>query len=288
VVLILGLGFEIVKGESLFNSFLRKFILTALKIVTWNVNSINARLEIALNWLNFFQPDIVLLQETKGITESFPGVAFEDLGYNVAVVGQKSYNGVAILAKRPIEDVITSLPGDEQDYEARYIEAVVGDLRVASIYVPNGQEIGSEKFEYKLRFLDRLYEHTKTLLNYGEALILGGDYNIAPADEDVYDPKAWEGRLHCSLPERAQLRKLMNLGLTDALRVFYPVETLEGQDLYSWWDYRSGGWQRNQGLRIDLLLLSPQAADRLQKAGIDTSVRGLPRPSDHAPVWCEL
>jgi exodeoxyribonuclease-3 len=262
--------------------------VTTLKIASWNVNSINVRLEMALTWLKSFQPDIVLLQETKGVTESFPSMAFEDLGYNVVVFGQKSYNGVAILAKSPIEDIVTSLPGDDQDQEARYIEAVVGGLRVASVYVPNGQEIGSEKFEYKLRFLDRLYEHTKVLLNYGESLILGGDYNIAPADEDVHDPKALEGCLHCSLPERAHLRKLMNLGLTDALRALYPAETPEGQDLYSWWDYRSGGWHRNQGLRIDLLLLSPQAADRLQKAGIDKSVRGLPKPSDHAPVWCEL
>lgn len=258
------------------------------KIAAWNVNSINARLDITVGWLKAFQPDIVLLQETKVVAEGFPAVPFEDLGYNVAVSGQKSYNGVAILAKKPIEDIITSLPGDDEDLQARYIEAVVGDVRVASIYVPNGQEIGSGKFAYKLSFLERLYAHTQTLLTYEEAFVLGGDFNIAPADEDIYDPKLWEGRLHCSLPERAHLRKIMYLGLTDALRALHPADTREGQELYSWWDYRSGGWQRNQGLRIDLLLLSPQAADRLQKAGIDSSVRALDKPSDHAPVWCEV
>ncbi|MGB0934574.1 MAG: exodeoxyribonuclease III [Alphaproteobacteria bacterium] len=255
-----------------------------MKIVTWNVNSIKARLPIVTDWLTSVQPDVVLLQETKCQAEAFPREEIEDLGYNIEVVGQKSYNGVAILSKRPIEDAIYALPGDDSDEQARYIEAVIGDVRVASIYVPNGSELGSEKFAYKMDFLDRLNTHTQELLTYDEAFILGGDYNIAPADADVYDPQKWQGRLHCSLPERQKLRALMNLGLTDVTRAINPNTS----ELYSWWDYRSGSWQNNNGLRIDLLLASPQAADRTQASAVDNTVRGLPKASDHAPVWCTL
>ncbi len=256
-----------------------------IKVVTWNVNSIKARLPIVIDWVKENNPDVLLLQETKTEDKNFPAMEFEDLGYNVAVVGQKSYNGVAIFAKRPIEDVLTKLPGDPSDSEARYIEAVVGNIRVASIYVPNGREVGSERFIYKLEFLNRLYARANELLTYEEAFVLGGDYNIAPADDDVYDPKAKEGALHCSQLERIHLRKIMHLGLTDAIRVSFPPATPAGRELFSWWDYRAGSWQNNEGMRIDLLVLSPQATDRLKASGIDTNPRSLPKASDHTPVW---
>jgi len=257
-------------------------------IATWNVNSIRARLPVVVDWLKAATPDIVLLQEIKTVRETFPFEEIEDLGYNIALVGQKAYNGVAILAKRPIEDVLDHLPGNEDDPSARYIEAVVGDVRVASIYVPNGQEVGADQYYYKLRFLEHLRNHAKQLLNYGEAFVLGGDYNIAPKDEDVYDPKLWKDRIHCSLPERDHLRQIENLGLTDLTRALHPASSKSGQDLYSWWNYRTRAWDTNSGLRIDLLLASPQAVDRLEASGIDTNPRDVPKTSDHAPVWCKL
>ncbi len=257
-------------------------------IATWNVNSIRARLPVVVDWLKAVNPDIVLLQEIKTVKETFPFEEIEDLGYNIALVGQKAYNGVAILAKRPIEDVLDHLPGNEGDPSARYIEAVVGDVRVASIYVPNGQEVGADQYYYKLRFLEHLRNHAKQLLNYGEAFVLGGDYNIAPKDEDVYDPKLWKDRIHCSLPERDHIRQIENLGLTDLTRALHPASSKSGQDLYSWWNYRTRAWDTNSGLRIDLLLASPQAVDRLEASGIDTNPRDVPKTSDHAPVWCKL
>ena len=255
------------------------------KIATWNVNSVRARLPIVLDWIRNNKPDVLLLQELKTEDKNFPKEEFEDLGYNIAIVGQKSYNGVGIISKSPIEDVITQLPGDSDDQEARYIEAVTANIRVASIYVPNGHEIGSEKFTYKLQFLERLYKHVNELLSYEEIFVLGGDYNIAPENDDVYDPKAKEGSLHCSQPERDSLRKIINLGLTDSIRALYPSQGSSGKDMYSWWDYRAGSWQNNEGMRIDLLLLSPQGADKLEASGIDTQPRGLPKASDHTPVW---
>jgi len=254
-----------------------------ITIASWNVNSIRARLPLLLEWLKEKSPDIVLLQETKIPDDQFPREEIEDLHYNIAFSGQKSYNGVAILSKSPIEDITRGIPefGDEQ---ARYLEGVTRGLRVASIYVPNGMEVGSEKYAYKLTFLQHLYEHTRRLLTYDEALVLGGDFNIAPTDEDVHNPQEWHERLLCSTPERAAFRALTGLGLTDALRALYPKET----DLYTWWDYRARGWSANQGLRIDHFLLSPQAADRLQKGEVDKAMRGLPKASDHAPVLCSL
>lgn len=257
-------------------------------IASWNVNSIRARLPSVLKWLQDVHPDIVLLQETKVVDQDFPRQEIEDLGYNIAVHGQKSYNGVAILSKRPIEDVVKGLPGNHDDETARYIEAVIGDVRVASIYVPNGQEVGAQAYAYKLKFLDHLYAHAKTLLAYEEAFVLGGDYNVAPEDVDVYDPKAWKGKIHCSEPERAHIRQLEYLGLTDITRALNPADQPEGRDMYSWWNYRTRAWDRNAGLRIDLLLCSPQAADRIKASGIDTNPRNDPKASDHAPVWCRM
>lgn len=259
-----------------------------MKIATWNVNSIKARLPAVTAWLQKANPDVVLLQEIKSTAQTFPYGALSHLGYNIEVVGQKTYNGVAILSKRPIEDVVCQLPGDEHDAQARYIEAVIGDVRVASVYVPNGQEVGSEKFTYKLAFLQRLHTHLQHLLTYEEAFVIGGDYNVALNDADVYDPQARRGKLLFSLPERAGLRQILNLGLTDATRALHPADQPSGQELYSWWDYRAGSWQNNTGMRIDYLLLSPQAADRLEASDVDKAVRGRPKASDHAPVWCQI
>lgn len=252
-------------------------------IATWNVNSIRMRIPLLLSWLREANPDIVLLQETKTTDDKFPREEIETLHYNIASFGQKSYNGVAILSKFPLEDVMYGLPDGDSE-QARYIEAVTGGVRVASIYVPNGTEMGSDKYLYKLKFLKDLYSHTQTLLTYDEAFVLGGDFNVAPTDQDVYDPQEWHERLLCSTPEREGLRALMYLGLTDALRECH----LEEKDLYTWWDYRAAMWPKNFGLRIDHLLLSPQAADLLASASVEKKIRGLEKTSDHAPVLCTL
>ena len=254
-----------------------------MKIATWNVNSIKARLEGVLDWLADARPDVALLQEIKTVAEGFPELEIGDLGYNVAVRGQKTYNGVAILAKRPIEDVVERLPGGDDDSEARYIEAVVDGVRVASIYVPQGTELGSRRFAYKLAFFERLHDHARALLAHEEAFVLGGDYNVAPAPEDVYDADALDGTLCYHPDERAGWRKIVYLGLTDAFRALN-----DEPGSYSWWDYRGRGWERDHGMRLDHLLLSPQAADRLAASGIDRTPRGRPKASDHTPVWCEL
>ena len=254
-----------------------------ITIATWNVNSIKARLEHAVKWLSAAKPDVVLLQELKCQTEAFPYMEIEDLGYNIALKGQKTYNGVAILSKSPIEDVIDVLPGDEADEQARYVEAVTFGVRVASIYVPNGQEVGSEKFAYKMKFYERLYNHIQTLLSYEEAFVLGGDYNVAPHPIDCYKKTA-DDKILCSPQERACFYKLQNLGLTNALRDLNPST----EHLYSWWDYRKGSWAQNHGYLIDHLLLSPQGADILEDAGVDIDPRGWERASDHTPVWCTL
>jgi len=254
-----------------------------MKIATFNVNSIKARLGNVLDWLRVANPDIALLQEIKCSELEFPALELSGLGYKVAMVGQKTYNGVAILAKQPVEVEHSALPGDSSDEHARYIEGRVGDLRVASIYVPNGQNVGSEKFAYKLGFLGRLETRIKELLSAEEPFVLGGDYNIAPFDIDVHDPKAWRGQIMVSPEERSWFRRYLNLGLSDAYRVYHP--DMLG---FSWWDYRAGAWQRDMGLRIDHLLLSPQAADRLEGADTDRDPRGKDKASDHTPVWCLL
>ncbi len=254
-----------------------------MKIATWNVNSIKARLAGVLDWLADAAPDVVLLQEIKCVDENFPELEIGDLGYNIAVCGQKTYNGVAILAKRPIEDVVRRLPGDDADTQARYIEAVVDGVRVASIYVPQGTEVDSPRFAYKLAFFERLHDHVKRLLAHEEAFVLGGDYNVAPAPGAVYDPEALDGTLCYHAKERAGWRKIVCLGVTDAYRALH-----DEPGRYSWWDYRGGGWQRDRGMRIDHLLLSPQAADRLVASDIDRAPRAKPKASDHTPVWCEL
>ena len=253
------------------------------KIATWNVNSIKARLPRVLEWLKDAQPDVALLQETKCEDAAFPRLEIEELGYNLALCGQKSYNGVAILSKAPIEDLTCGLPGDDGDGQSRYIEAFTCGFRVASIYLPNGNPVASDKFPYKLKWLDRLALHAEKLLADEERVVLGGDYNVCPADADVYDPVGWANDALCRIESRKGFRKLIYLGLTDAWRAQHPDE--KG---YSFWDYQAGAWQRNNGLRIDHLLLSPQAADTLQHSGIDKSPRGKEKASDHTPVWIEL
>jgi exodeoxyribonuclease-3 len=256
-----------------------------LKVATWNVNSIRARLPRVMEWLEGARPDVLLLQETKVEDEAFPGDAFEDQGYNVATVGERGgRNGVAILSKRPIEDVVRRLPGDPHDLEARYIEAFTCGLRVASVYVPNGTAIGSDRFAFKLAFFERLRAHARELLEQDDPFVIGGDFNVAPTMIDVFDPEALEGTVCYHKDERARFRALINLGLYDAFRVVEPART----QVYSWWDYKGRAVKANQGLRIDHLLLSPEATDRLQTCVIDGDVRILKAPSDHAPVWCEL
>ncbi len=255
-----------------------------IRIAVWNVNSIRARLPLVLKWLAESRPDIALLQETKCEDAAFPTLEVGDVGYNVAVAGQKTYNGVAVLSKRPIDEVAAHrLPGDETDQQARYIEALTGGIRVASIYLPNGNPVGTEKYDYKLAWMTRLHHHVKTLLATEDTFVLGGDYNVAPEDADVHDPRAWEADALCRPETRAAWRRIVCLGLTDAYRALNPEP-----GRYSWWDYRGSAWSRDQGLRIDHLLLSPQATDRLTAAGIDRNPRGWEKPSDHTPVWCEL
>jgi exodeoxyribonuclease-3 len=258
-----------------------------MKIATFNVNSIKARIDTILTWFKQAEPDVALLQEIKCEANAFPRLEFEALGYNCAVLGQKSYNGVAIIAKSRIEDVREGLPGDDVDDHARYIEGVVstkaGAVRVASIYLPNGNPPDTDKFTYKLKWMDRLIAHATELRGYEEALVLGGDYNVIPTEEDVFDPMVWTGDALFRIESRRQLRRLTNMGFTDAFRACNPEP-----HQYTFWDYQAGAWQKNNGIRIDHLLLSPQAADRLKTCAIDKHVRAWEKPSDHVPVWCEL
>ncbi len=257
-----------------------------MRLATWNVNSVNARLETVLGWFEAASPDVAVLQEIKCIDEKFPAEAFERLGYNVAVHGQKTYNGVAMLSKTPMEDIRKGLPGDEADEQARYIEAVVSGptpVRVIGIYLPNGNPIGTEKFGYKLAWMDRLNRHVRSLLPLEEPMVIAGDYNVIPSEDDVEKPKDWLGDALFQPESRAAYRALQNLGLTDA---YMAADGAPGG--YTFWDYQAGAWPRNNGIRIDHALLSPQAADRLVRVDIHRNVRGGEKPSDHVPVVVEL
>jgi exodeoxyribonuclease-3 len=257
-----------------------------MRIATWNVNSIKQRIDSARTWLAERQPDIVCLQETKTVDDGFPREAFEELGYNLAIHGQKTFNGVAILSKRPFE-VARGLPGDENDAQSRYLEAVIpagdGVVRVASIYLPNGNPVGSEKYPYKLMFMERLILHTRKLMQYEEPLVLAGDFNVIPEPRDAAHPEQWVSDALFLPQTRMKYRELMALGLTDALRA-----TTDAGGLYTFWDYQAGGWQRNNGIRIDHLLLSSQAADRLRSVAIDKAMRGRDKASDHTPIRVDL
>jgi exodeoxyribonuclease-3 len=254
-----------------------------MKIATWNVNSVKARLETVLAWLREASPDIVCFQEIKCEDALFPTLAFAELGYNVATHGQKSYNGVAILSKLPFDEVIPRLPGGEGDDHARYLEAVIAGTRVGSIYLPNGNPTGTDKFLYKLAWLDRLIAHARRLLSNEERLILCGDYNVIPMPIDARFPENWLGDALFQPETRARFRTLMNLGLADALRILHPES-----GHFTFWDYQAGAWQKNNGIRIDHLLLSPQAADGLRSVEIAKHVRAWEKPSDHVPVIADF
>ena len=257
-----------------------------MKIATWNVNSINARLDTVLGWFKAERPDVACLQEIKCIDEKFPTEEFQSLGYNVAVNGQKSYNGVAVVSRTPLEDVEKGLPGDDADDHARYLETVISGpspVRVASIYLPNGNPIGTEKFEYKLAWMRRLQTHARALLDLEEILVLAGDYNVIPEPADADDPASWAGDALFQPQTRGAFRSLKWLGLTDA---YMAADGAAGG--YTFWDYQAGAWRRNHGIRIDHLLLSPAAADRLRSVTIHKDMRGADKPSDHVPVVVEL
>ena len=254
-----------------------------MKIATWNVNSINARLEHLLSWLREEKPDIVLLQELKCLTEAFPYEAIEELGYNLAVHGQKTYTGVAILAKPPLTDIITNFPNNPVSSEARYIEALVNlpnlAIRVASVYVPNGQSLSSEKYPIKLEFLQALNLYYKSLLTREEIIVIGGDFNIALTNADAYDPDGLNESILFSLKERQELRKFIGIGMVDSYRNLNPT----AQD-YTWWDYRANSFNRNHGLRIDYIFCSPEAAQINSKCFVSKQWRNKEKPSDHIPV----
>jgi exodeoxyribonuclease III len=256
-------------------------------IATWNVNSVKARIETITNWLKEASPDIALFQETKCEDDAFPRFEFEALGYNLALHGQKSYNGTAVLSKLPIDEQRPKLPGGDGDDHARYLETVVstsrGALRVASIYLPNGNPVKSDRFAYKLDWMDRLIAHARGLLDLEEAIVLAGDYNVIPGPEDARFPENWTRDALFQPETRLKYRELVNLGFTDAVRA-----AAGDGGLYTFWDYQAGAWQRNNGIRIDHALLSPQAADRYRGFRIDKHVRGWEKPSDHVPVLIDL
>ena len=239
-----------------------------MKIATWNVNSLKARLPNVLAWLAEAQPDVVCLQELKCQTADFPRADIEGAGYQAHVLGQKSYNGVALLSRHPVENVLFGLPGDPADEQARYVEGTVEGLRIASLYLPNGNPVGTEKYPYKLKWMSRLLEYSKERLKTEEPLILAGDFNVIPHARDVHNPAAWTEDALFKPETRESFQSLLGLGLTDALRA-----VTDEPGLYTFWDYQAGAWQKNHGLRIDHLLLSPQASDRLANVGDRKSTR---------------
>lgn len=258
-----------------------------MRIATWNVNSIRQRLDSLQAWLTERTPDIVCLQEIKCTDEAFPREPFEALGYNVAVHGQKTFNGVALLSKLPFDEVAPGLIGDDGDVQARFLEALVstgsGALRVVSLYLPNGNPPETEKYAYKLNWMDRLIHFSRERLALEEPLVLAGDYNVIPTPRDAKRPDAWTNDALFLKPTREKFRALINLGLSDAVRA-----VSDEAGLYTFWDYQAGAFAKDDGIRIDHLLLSPQAADRLLDAGIDRKVRGWDKPSDHVPVFVDL
>jgi exodeoxyribonuclease-3 len=256
-------------------------------IATFNINGIKARLESLISWLKDAEPDVCCLQEIKAQDDGFPRQTLEDLGYNVVTHGQKGFNGVAILSKRPLEDVRPGLPGGEDDQQARYLEALVpagkAMIRVAAIYLPNGNPPGSDKFAYKLAWMDRLQAHAQSLMKLEEPLVLAGDFNVIPTPDDAKTPSHWVNDALFQPKTREKFRTLTHIGFTDAVRLTNP-----GKGPFTFWDYQAGSWRRDDGIRIDHILLSPQAADRLRATRVDKYVRGLEKASDHVPVLAEL
>lgn len=255
-----------------------------MKIASWNVNSIKARLPVVLQWLDQAKPDILFMQELKGVEENFPIGDFEQRGYHLSINGQKTYNGVAVASKMPIETIKNSLEGDDTDDHARYLEVVINGVRMINIYAPNGNPVDSDKFPYKLKWLDRLTARCRTLLKDDEPFLIGGDFNIIPQDEDCHDPAAWQGDALFRRESIDKWRALQNLGLYDALRMTYP----QGDNFYTFWDYQAGGWPQNKGIRIDHFLLSPRMADQLKSCVIDREPRGWDKASDHTPIIIEI
>jgi len=253
-----------------------------LKLATWNVNSLKVRLPHVVEWMGSASPDVLVMQEIKQVTEAFPADAFAELGYHSVASGQKTYNGVAVAARSPVTDSVTDMPGFE-DPQRRVLAVTVGDLRVVNLYVPNGSSVGSEKYEYKLAWLSALHDYLQDELKTHKNLVVLGDFNIAPDDRDVYDPVKWGDDILCSPAERAALRKLIELGLTDVYRQFE-----QPQAAFSWWDYRAAGFRRNAGLRIDLILASKAMSGACLASYIDREPRTWDRPSDHAPVLAEF
>jgi exodeoxyribonuclease-3 len=253
-----------------------------MKIATWNVNSLRVRLPQVLDWLATNQPDVIAIQETKTVDEEFPLAAIQDAGYRAVFSGQKTYNGVAILSRAEAQDTITD-PANLSDPQRRILAATFEDIRVVDLYVPNGSEVGSDKYAYKLDWLAKMRDFLADELSRHPKLVVLGDFNIAPEDRDVHDPEAWREKILCSTPEREAFRSWLELGLTDAFRLF-PQEEAS----FSWWDYRAAGFRRNLGLRIDHILLAQPLATACRSCIIDKTPRKLERPSDHAPVIADI
>lgn len=258
-----------------------------MKIATFNINGIKARITALPDWLDEAEADVVLLQEIKSVDEAFPRELFEDRGYTVETHGQKGFNGVAILSKLPLEDVTRGLPGDDSDEQARWIEAtVIGEataVRVCGLYLPNGNPVPGPKYDYKLAWMQRLQARATELLALEEPFLMAGDYNVIPQDEDAKHPEAWQQDALALPQTRAAFRRVLNLGFTEAFRA-----VTHGPGHYSFWDYQAGAWNKDNGIRIDHFLLSPECADLLEDCQIDREVRGREKPSDHVPVWVRL
>ena len=254
-----------------------------MKIATYNVNGVNGRLPVLLRWLEETGPDVVCLQELKAPQEKFPAAAIQDAGYNAVWHGQKSWNGVAILARTAITEIRRALPGDPDDVHSRYIEAIVNDILIGCLYLPNGNPVPGPKFDYKLEWFKRLQQHAKKLLERNIPVMLTGDFNVMPTELDVYKPERWTEDALFRPEIRAAFKKLVDQGWTDAIRHLYPNEVI-----YTFWDYFRNAYGRNAGLRIDHFLLSKHLSKRLVKCGVDRDVRGWEKTSDHAPVWIEL
>mgnify|MGYP001157127275 FL=1 len=260
-----------------------KNVGTTVKIASWNVNSVRARLQNILEWLSYSEIEVLLIQEIKCVEDQFPKLEFESLGYEVAINGQKSYNGVAILSKSPMSEIVIGLPNYMEDEQSRYIEANVRGVIFSSIYLPNGNPINSEKFDYKIAWMEKLKEHSKSLLDREVAVVLGGDFNVVPDDDDVHDPVAWQNDALCQIETRKKYRELINSGFSDAFRAFNDTP-----GRYTFWDYQGGAWPKDHGVRIDHFLLSPHALDICSAYSIDTSPRGKSKASDHTPILIEI
>ena len=254
-----------------------------MKIASFNVNGIKARIITLLSWLRETKPDVVVLQEIKTTNETFPCLEIEELGYNIVTHGQKSFNGVAILSLYPIEDPRFGLSGNTNDTQCRWIEAEINTIKICGLYLPNGNPRPGPKFDYKLEWMDRFYLRAKEIIESEQIAVMLGDYNVIPQKEDAANPEVWLNDALFDSQSRNRFWRILNLGFTDALRILHPEERL-----FTFWDYQNGSWQKNNGIRIDHILLSPLAADRLKTCQVDTYLRGEEKPSDHTPIWIEL